>query len=215
MASPPTRRDGSTRQTPGVLALLPAVHIHHHFHGYAPGYVGLAAAALVSWAGFPGPGEAALVAAAVVAARGHLDIAEVALVAWAGATAGGLLGWLLGWRGGRPVIAGRGPLRRVRRRALARGERFYARYGTVAVFLTPAWMAGVARMSWTRFVPANAVSALVWALGIGVGAYFAGPPVEDVFESVGLVVSIAIAFAILAGGGVAEWLRRRRRAGSG
>jgi membrane protein DedA with SNARE-associated domain len=196
-----------------VLSLAPAVHLHHHFHGYAPGYIGLAAAAMVSWAGFPGPGEAALVAAAVVAARGHLDIAEVTLVAWAGATAGGLIGWVLGWRGGRAVIASPGPLRRARRRALDRGERFYSRYGIVAVFLTPAWMAGVARMPWTRFVPANVVSALVWALVVGVGSYFAGPPVVDVFHSVGLAVTIALVVALVAGGSAARWLRRGRRSG--
>jgi membrane protein DedA with SNARE-associated domain len=197
-----------------VLSFVQAVHIHHHFHGYAPGYIGLAAAALASWAGFPGPGEAALVAAAVVAARGHLDIVEVTLVAWGGATAGGVVGWLLGRRGGRAVIASPGPFRRARRRALDRGERFYARYGTLAVFLTPAWMAGVSKMPWTRFVPANVVSALVWALTIGVGGYFAGPPVVDVFQNVGLAVSIAIAVALVAGGSMAEWMRRRRRRAS-
>ena len=54
-----------------MLAVAPlAVHVHHHFHGYAPGYIGLGAAALVSWAGIPGAGEAALVAAALAQGDG-------------------------------------------------------------------------------------------------------------------------------------------------
>ena len=80
----------------------------------------------------------------------------------------------------------------------------------VAVFFTPAWMAGIARMRWRRFFPANLLAALVWAVALGVGAYFAGPPVLDVVDNVGLAGTLAIAAAIL-GGAVAGAVRRRRR----
>ena len=40
--------------------------------------------------------EPVLIAAGVLAARGRLDIASVLLVAWRGATAGGIIGWLIG-----------------------------------------------------------------------------------------------------------------------
>ena len=199
--------------TAWALSAPLAVHvqIHHHFHGPPGGYIGLGAAALASWAGLPGPGEAALVAAGVVAARGRLDIGEVVLVAAAGAAAGGMAGWLLGLRGGRALIATRRlPLYRSRRRALAEGERFFARYGLVAVFFTPSWMAGIAEMRWTRFVPANAVAALVWALTLGVGAYYAGPPIVDVVQDVG-TVGLVVVLAALVGGALLEALRRRRR----
>ena len=193
-----------------MLPLPLAVHVHHHFHGYAPDYVGLGLAAVISWAGVPGAGEAALVTAAVYAARGRLDLAEVLVVAWSGAMVGGVLGWIVGLRGGRALIARPGPLYRLRMRALRRGERFFDRFGLLAVYLTPTWMAGVARMPAARFLPANAISALVWALSIGVGAYFAGPPVVDFVHGIG-IAGLAIAIGVAAAGGAAETLRRRRR----
>jgi membrane-associated protein len=194
-----------------ALVLPPAVHVHfhHHFHGLAGGYIGLGAAALMSWVGLVGPGEAALVTGGVVAAHHRLDILEVALVAWLGALAGGNLGWLLGLRGGRALVTHRGPLYRSRLRTLARGERFYERYGMVAVFFTPAWMAGIAEMRWSRFFPANLLAALVWSVGFGVGAYFAGPPILDVANDFGLVGTILVA-ALVAAAVLAEVLRRRR-----
>jgi membrane protein DedA with SNARE-associated domain len=192
-----------------MLAAPLAVHVHHHFHGFAPGYVGLGAAAMVGFAGIPGAGEAALVAAAVVAAHGRLDIAEVVLVAFAGATVGGVAGWLIGLRGGRALIARPGPLHRTRLRTLKRGERFFERYGLLAVYLTPTWMAGVARMRTSRFLPANAVAALIWALSVGVGAYFVGPPVVDLVHGVGFA-GLAIVVAVVVVGATARALRKRR-----
>jgi len=199
---------------PLTLAVHVHVHLHHHFHGPPGGYIGLAAAAVLTWAGLPGPGEAALVAAGVVAARGRLDVTEVVLIAWVAAAAGGMVGWGLGLRGGRALVATRRlPLHRLRTRALTQGERLYERHGLLAVFFTPAWMAGIAEMHWTRFVPANLVAALAWALAFGVGAYFAGPPVADVVHGVG-TVGLLVVLGVVVGGAALEALRRQRRARS-
>ena len=185
------------------------VHLHHHFHGLAGGYIGLSAAALASWTGLIGAGEAALVTAGVIAAHGRLDLVEVLLFAWVGAVLGGNVGWFLGLTGGRGLVTRPGPFHRARCRALARGERFYARYGMVAVFFTPAWMAGIAEMRWTRFFPANLLAALVWSLGFGLGAYLAGPPVLDVANDIGLAGTL-IVVALVAAALAAELLRRQR-----
>jgi membrane protein DedA with SNARE-associated domain len=197
-----------------ALPLVPAIHVHfhHHFHGLAGGYIGLGAAALISWIGFVGPGEAALVTAGVIAAHHRLDILEVVLVGWLGAIVGGNIGWLLGLRGGRALVMKEGPLFRSRQRALARGERFFERYGMVAVFFTPAWVAGIAEMHWPRFFPANMLAALVWSLGFGVGAYFAGPPILEIADDVGVAGTILVC-VVAAGAVLAEVVRRRRRVG--
>jgi membrane protein DedA with SNARE-associated domain len=193
-----------------VSSLAVHVHVHHHFHGVAGGYVGLAAAALASWTGLVGAGEAALVTAAVFAAHGRLDLVEVLMFAWFGAIAGGNVGWLVGLKGGRALITTRGPLYGARIRALERGERFYARYGMVAVLFTPAWTAGIAEMRWIRFFPANLIAALAWTLGFGLGGYFAGPPILDVANDIGLAGTLILAVLIAAAltGGL---LRRRVR----
>src|SRR5689334_7078173 len=86
------------------------VHLHHRFHGPPLGYLAIGLAAAASWAGVPGPGEPILIAGGLYAARGRLDLAEVLLTAWAGAASGGVLGWLVGRRGGRRLFTIAGPL---------------------------------------------------------------------------------------------------------
>jgi membrane protein DedA with SNARE-associated domain len=160
----------------------------HHSHAGRSGVdlVGVFLASGASWALLPGPGEAALIAAGISAAHHHLDLAAVVAVAWAGASAGGTAGWIVGVRGGRELLTARGPLHRLRLALIARGDRFYERYGLVAVLFTPSWIAGIHDMRWSRFVPANAISGLTWALSVGVGAYLLGPSITDIVADAGL-----------------------------
>jgi LPXTG-motif cell wall-anchored protein len=195
----------------GALHLLP-IHLHLHPRGPKLDYVGVLVAAILSWAGLPGPGEAALIAASISAAHHHLDLASLIVVAWLGATAGGTAGWIVGLKAGRGIVTGRGPLRRRRQAVVARGERFFARYGVLAVLLTPSWVAGIHGVRLTRFVLINTASALVWALGIAFAAYEIGPPVTDIVSDIGSAAWLIVGVLVLAGG-VGVLLRRRRRRG--
>jgi membrane protein DedA with SNARE-associated domain len=190
-------------------ALLAALHVHHHFHGSSLDYVAIGLAAAASWVGVPGPGEPVLISAGVLAARGRLDLAEVLAVAWAGAVAGGVAGWVLGHRAGRALMSARGPLLHQREKALARGERFFSRYGILAVYFAPSWVAGSTGMGGSRFLPANAVSGLIWTLLVGGGAYVVGPPITEVVDDVGLLGVLLLAGLVAAG--LIVTLRRRRR----
>jgi membrane protein DedA with SNARE-associated domain len=194
----------------GVAVL--ALRLRHHVRGPKGDYLGLWAAALASWVGVPGPGEAALITGGVLA-RKQLDIGSVLAVAWVGGVCGGTLGWLIGLKAGRTVMTARGPFLKARRAVLARGDRFYQRYGLLAVFFTPAWVAGVHRMRWTRFVPVNAFAALTWSLSFGLGAYLLGPSITDILDDIGLAGSLALVTLILVALGIA-WRRRTRRIGS-
>ncbi len=195
--------------TNAVPALLLAV-LHHHVRGPSGDYAGLFLAAGASWAGLPGPGEAALIAAAILAAHHHLDIVSVVAVAWLGATVGGIVGWLIALKAGRAAMTIRGPLLRARLAALERGDRFFARYGPLAVFLTPSWVAGIHGMRPSRYLPANALAALTWAFGIGLGGYYVGPSVIDLVGDAGLAGGAAIGLVLVVG--VVLGLRRRHRA---
>jgi membrane protein DedA with SNARE-associated domain len=196
-----------------------AIHIHihlhlhfHRFHGPPFDYAGLAIAAAISWIAGVGPGEPLLIAAAVLAAKHKLDLTEVLLVAWLGANVGGVIGWLIGYKVGRAAITAPGPFRKARLRAVERGERVFERATVTAVILTPAWLAGIHRVRWTVFLPANALSAAIWALVIGLGSFLIGPPVADMFGDLGTVALVVIGSVIL-GGGVIAFARRRIRAG--
>jgi membrane protein DedA with SNARE-associated domain len=192
-----------------LLVLGVATHVRRH--GGAPiDYVGLAAAAAASWVGLPGPGEPVLIAAGVLAAKHRLEISDVLLVAWIAATLGGIAGWLVGKIAGRTVMTASGPLLRLRRGAVARGDEVFARFPVMAILLTPSWVAGIHQTGTAAYLAINAVSAAVWAVGIGLGAYFIGPSVIDfvgdfgVFTTIALVVLVAAVIAV-------EVLRRRRR----
>jgi membrane protein DedA with SNARE-associated domain len=177
---------------------VPLALVHHEVHGPPIDYAGIALAAAVGWFGLPGPGEAVLIAAAVLAAQHRLDIGMVIAVAAAGAAAGGVAGWLVGMKASRPVLTGPGPLWRPRRFMIARGERFFERHGPLGVFLAPSWAAGVHNMRASRFLPLNAVAAIGWAVVYGGAAFFLGPSIAGALGDLGLLVPVAIAVLVLA-----------------
>jgi membrane protein DedA with SNARE-associated domain len=193
-----------------LAAVTGAVRHAHHYASVDLAGLGVAAAA--SWIGVPGPGEPVLIAAAVLAAKHHLPIGWVLLVAWAGATVGGLGGWVVGLRAGRAVLSRPGPLLRLRLRALERGEQVFQRAPVTAVLLAPSWIAGIHRVRAAVFVPVNALGAAAWAGGIGLGAYFVGPPVVDFVGDAGVVLGgLLVLLVVLVLGG--EALRRHRATG--
>jgi membrane protein DedA with SNARE-associated domain len=193
-----------------ALLLAPAlVHapLHHRFHGPPFDYAGLAVAAAASWIGVPGPGEPVLVAAGLLAAHHRLDIASVVLVAFVAAAAGGVAGWLIGMNAGRRLLSAPGPLYRLRLRALDRGDEVFQRYVAIAVIVAPTWVAGIHRVRPAVYLPLNVAAAAVWAAGIGLGAYFAGPPIEDLASDLGWAITVGIVLLVL----VAVWFELRRR----
>jgi membrane protein DedA with SNARE-associated domain len=204
------------RFMPAAIAVaLLHIHLHiHHLHGPPFDYLGLALACFASWIGLPGPGEPVLAAAGLFAARDQLSLSVVLAVAFAAANIGGIAAWVLGIKAGRAIVTVRGPLRSTRLKVLARGEQVFARYPKTAVMMTPAWVAGIHHVRASVFLPINALSAVIWAGGIGLGGYFAGPTILDWWDDVGTVAGIGV--AVLAAGLVGgEIIRRRRRRAGG
>jgi membrane protein DedA with SNARE-associated domain len=193
----------------GSLILALALHIHHSFHGPPIDYAGLAAASAASWIGVPGPGEPVLIAAGIFAARHELDLASVLLVAWAGAATGGIAGWAIGIKAGRALVTAPGPLLALRTAAVARGDEVFDRFPVVAILLTPSWIAGIHRVRSAVYMLTNAAGAAAWAVGIGLGAYFIGPPVVELVSDIG--VATGVAFGLLVAAGITTGVLRRRR----
>ena len=201
------RLGGSVR---GLLLFGLAVHLHHHFKGPPFDYAGLALAAGASWIGLPGPGEPLLIAAGILAADHKLDIGSVLLVAFAAAWVGGMAGWLIGLKVGRNLLTAPGPLHSLRLRLVASGDRIFKRYVAIAVFLAPSFAAGIHRVRPPVYLLWNTFWAVVWTVGIGLGAYFAGPPIVDLVGDLGWVSLGGLVILILAV--VVLTLRRRRGA---
>jgi membrane protein DedA with SNARE-associated domain len=164
------------------------------------------------------PGETALIAAGVYASEGHLSITGVIVVAAAGAIIGDNIGYWLGREGGRRLIYRYAFFRRVAERLLPPAERFFERHGGKAVFLarffggvrvTGAWMAGITRMPWWRFLFWNAAGGIVWAAAVGLISFYAGRAVADTFARWGVYGAIGggiVLVAVLVG--LHFWRRR-------
>jgi membrane protein DedA with SNARE-associated domain len=174
---------------------------HIRVHGPAINYVGLFLFAILSGIGVNGPGEAALITAAVYVSNHHLPLEPVILIAAAGGFLGGLGGFIIGKHGGRSILIAPGPLVRFRRRMLEHSEEMYLRWDSLAVLMTPAWAAGIHDIRWWKFLWLNLASALIWAGLIGVGAYFLGSRITTEFSNeigwvIGGVVAVLVVYYI-------------------
>jgi membrane protein DedA with SNARE-associated domain len=169
-------------------------------------------------AGVPLPGETALIAAGVLANDGHWSIVAVIAVAASAAIVGDNGGYWVGRTGGRRLIQRWGLLRRWSDRILPPSERFFLRHGAKTIFLarffsilrvTAAWLAGVGRMRWWRFLFWNAAGGICWATLVGLVSYYGGHAAADAVERYGLIAGAAIVVLLVVALGAFHVLRRR------
>ena len=184
---------------------------------FAGAYVVLFAVMLLAWAGLPIAGQAALVAAGVLAGDGDLRIAWVLISAGLGSAIGGAMGYWIGFRSGTGLRSDRGPLRAMRQNELARGERLVKRHVPLAVLFAPTWVAGVYHVSWRTFLPWNLIAASAWTLITALGGYWIGPGMA---RALGVANAALLAAGVILVGAATFYLmrrtaRRRRREASG
>jgi membrane protein DedA with SNARE-associated domain len=184
-------------------------------YGYAAVFLGV----MLENAGLPLPGESVLLFGAFLAHQGGLSIWWVIANAFAGATAGGSLGYFIGHLGGPELV------RRMRSHAFFFGGRFdraeatFQKHGAWAVFagrfllglrIIVGLLAGALKMPFVQFFLLNAMGGLLWAVTMGAVGYTIGSSwrrivhvVRDLDWTV-LILAVAIAGAL--------FLRRRWRA---
>src|SRR6476619_3075116 len=169
----------------------------------------LFAVVMIESFGVPWPGETALIAFGVLAAEGHYSIASVIAVAAAGAIVGDNLGyWLIGRLGGRALFRRWRWLNSYADRVLPRAEALMERHGGKTVFLgrfvsvlryTVAWIAGLSRMGWWRFLFWNAAGGIAWATAVGLTAYYGGRTAADAIQRYGLYAAAVVLVVLIAG----------------
>jgi membrane protein DedA with SNARE-associated domain len=128
-------------------------------------------AVMASWAGVPFVGATAATGAAVAASQGYLNLAAVLLVVAVAGEIGGIIGYGIGFRWGRRLLERPGKRQEWRQRWMEKGEQAYAKWGRLAVFVTPAIVSGTAKMHYRQFVVWNFFAALLFAISIGLSAY--------------------------------------------
>ncbi len=167
------------------------------------------------------PSETSVITAGVVASAGDLDITLVIAGAAVGAFLGDNVVYLAGRRYGERVrrrfFSGAKATSRIawaerqlqqRAGQLITGGRFIPG-GRTAVALS----AGLTHFPWRRYLVLDAIAALAWALYASLLGYFGGRAFEDQPWK-GLVLAIAIAFAVAGSVEGVRWYLGRRRSAS-
>ncbi|AKN71740.1 MULTISPECIES: DedA family protein [Streptomyces] len=157
--------------------------------------------------GIPLPGEIVLVSAALMSSQ-HSGVNPVILgaCATAGAVIGDSVGYAIGRKGGRPLLAwlGRKFPRHFSAGHVATAERSFEKWGMWAVFfgrfvallrIFAGPLAGVLHMPYWKFLVANVLGGICWAGGTTAVIYYVGVVAEDWlkrFSYVGLAVAVLI-----------------------
>ncbi|MER5442469.1 DedA family protein [Streptomyces sp. NPDC002790] len=157
--------------------------------------------------GIPLPGEIVLVSAALLSSQ-HGDVNPFILgaCASAGAVVGDSIGYAIGRKGGRPLLAkmGRKFPKHFGPGHVGTAERSFEKWGMWAVFfgrfiallrIFAGPLAGVLHMPYWKFLIANVLGGVVWAGGTTAVIYYVGVVAEDWlkrFSYVGLGVAVLI-----------------------
>ena len=165
------------------------------------------------------PGDSLLFAVGALAATGALDVTSVVILLSAAAIIGDNVNYWIGHAVG-PRVFQRESSRFFNRKHLERTHRFYERYGGKTVILArfipivrtfAPFVAGIGRMTYSRFLVYDVPGGLVWiSIFVYAGYFFGNIPI--VKRNFTLVVAAIIVISILPA--VIEYLRHRRRAGS-
>ena len=169
--------------------------------------------------GVPLPGEIVLVSAALMSSQ-HGGINPIVLGACAsiGAVVGDSIGYAIGRKGGRPLLAWLGKKfpRHFSEGHVATAERSFTKWGMWAVFfgrfvallrIFAGPLAGVLHMPYWKFLIANFLGGVIWAGGTTAVIYYLGVVAESwlkQFSYLGLVAAVLI--------GVASMLIVKRKA---
>ncbi|WP_290584762.1 DedA family protein [Alicyclobacillus sp.] len=170
----------------------------------------------------PIPSEAVVPYAGYLAYNHQLSFTGAVLTATAANVVGGWIAYLVGARGGRPLILRYGRYILLSERHLKQAERWFERHGEWTVFfgrMLPALRtfislpAGIGRMNPVRFTLYSALGSLPWNFALA----WAGWQLGKHWEAVGTYLKPLTWFgaAVLVVGVVWFWFgqRRRRRAG--
>ncbi|MFI7412842.1 DedA family protein [Streptomyces sp. NPDC049627] len=157
--------------------------------------------------GIPLPGEIILVSSALLASQhGEINPFVLGACASAGAIIGDSIGYAIGRKGGRPLLAWLGNKfpKHFSEGHIATAERSFQKWGMWAVFfgrfvallrIFAGPLAGVLRMPYWKFLIANVLGGIVWAGGTTAVIYYVGVVAESWlkrFSWLGLVAAVLI-----------------------
>jgi membrane-associated protein len=162
------------------------------------------------------PGDSLLFAVGAFAALGALDLAASLILLSVAAVAGDSTNYAIGYRVG-PTVFSRARSRWLNREYLDRTHRFYERHGAKTIVIArfvpivrtfAPFVAGIGRMTYSRFLTYNVAGGIAWIVIFVLGGYLFGniPVVKRNFT---VVILVIIVISVLPA--VIEILRQRVR----
>ncbi len=182
------------------------------------GYWALFAGMLLESAGIPLPSEVILPFGGYLVAVGRVTLLGALLATLAGGLVGGILLYIIGRYGGRPLLVRYGRYVLIRERHLDEADRFFARYGGWSVVigrLLPvvrtyiSLPAGVAEMPFGPFLLYSLIGSAPWTLALLLAGRALGGNWQSIGHAVSRVDAVLVLVVVVI---VALLLWRRRRA---
>jgi len=176
------------------------------------GYLGIVALMAIESACIPLPSEIIMPFSGYLVSTGRFDLLLVATAGAIGCNVGSTIAYLVGYYGGRPLVEKWGSYVLVSRQDLAMAERFFARYGGVAVFVSRllpvirtfiALPAGIARMPQLKFQLYTFVGSWPWCfalayIGLKLGEHWnSDPALRDFTHRFDAVIVVVIVIAVI------------------
>jgi membrane protein DedA with SNARE-associated domain len=190
--------------------------LHHLLTHY--GYAAVFFFVMIESLGIPLPGETMLITAALYAGATHnLDVVVIWAVAAAAAIIGDNIGYGIGRFGGYRWLVRHGKKIRIDTAKLKVGRLIFERHGGKVVFFGrfvsvlrtyAAFLAGVNRMDYWRFVAFNASGGIVWSAIYAFGFYYAGTALTKARGSFDIAIGVAAVSVVIA---FLLWLRRNEK----
>jgi membrane protein DedA with SNARE-associated domain len=178
----------------------------------ATGYLGIVLLMAIESACIPLPSEVIMPFSGYLVSTGRFDLLLVATAGAIGCNLGSILPYEVGKHGGRIAVEKWGRFVLVDLHDLDRAERFFARFGSIAVLvgrLLPvvrsfiALPAGVARMPLVRFHIYTFVGSWPWCFGLAwvgreLGEHWnSDPRIKALFHRADLIIGVTIVLAVL------------------
>ncbi len=173
----------------------------------ATGYLGVVFLMAIESACIPLPSEVIMPFAGYLISIGKMSLIGAATAGAVGCNVGSTVAYYVAAKGGRTVLERWGKYVLISRTELERTDRFFARYGTITVFvgrLLPvvrtfiAFPAGLARMPMMKFQIYTFLGSWPWCFGLAYAGYLLGarwdsdPTLRKLFHDFDAVIAVVL-----------------------
>jgi membrane protein DedA with SNARE-associated domain len=172
------------------------------------GYLGIAGLMVLESACIPVPSEIIMPFSGFLAATGRFSLLWVIVFGAIGNLLGSIIAYLIGFFGGRPLIAKYGRYILLRQEEIDRAEKFFQKYGKISVFfsrLLPiirtfiSLPVGIAKMRFGKFCLYTFTGSLFWSALLAYFGIFLGEnwqSIEVYFKKLDWLVGILLVLVI-------------------